>query len=69
MVGLKLLDTAGLEHALGWRNAVGQWRAEFALADLERVARLGFDAVGERQRRGAEEMNVHVARAQELGCI
>src|SRR5690349_20166701 len=50
-------------------NAVAQRLAEGVEADFEGVARARLDAVGERQRGGAEVMHVDIAGAQELGVL
>ena len=45
-------------------DGIAQRRAELGQADLEDVARDGLDLIGERQGRGAEEVDMHIARAQ-----
>ena len=46
---------------LGDGQTIAQRQAERLGLDLEHVALLRRDPVGERQRRGAEEMHMHVA--------
>jgi len=46
---------------------VDQRPAEFLGFDLEAVAGRRLDAIGDRQRRGAEEVNVQVARPAGTG--
>src|SRR5471030_1459984 len=68
-ISLKGADGARLERRGHRRYAVDQWRAELGLADFKHVTRLGADAIGEGQGRGAEEVNVHVPRSQELAVF
>src|SRR4051812_21995059 len=45
----------------GLRQAVTQWESERRRFDLEHIAWLSRHAIGERKRRRAEEMHMHVA--------
>ncbi|VXB96765.1 hypothetical protein PSEUDO8O_20332 [Pseudomonas sp. 8O] len=50
-------------------DAIAQRLAQRIETDLEGIARLRLDAVGERQRRGAEEVHMHIAGTQELAIL
>ncbi|MNN96823.1 hypothetical protein D3C81_2158690 [compost metagenome] len=60
--GLKRANLADGQRLGAFADAVFQWRAELIEADLEAIARLGFHAVGKRQRGRAEVMHVDIAR-------
>ena len=68
-ISLKGADAVRFENGLNRGDAIDQRCAEFGLADFENVTRLGANAIGERQGRGAEKVNVHVARAQKLAVL
>src|SRR3990167_315982 len=68
-ISLKGADGAGLESGFNRGDPVDQRRAELGLTDLEHITLPGANAVGKGQGRGAEKMNVHVPRTQELAVL